>query len=298
MRPIFLHVVQHSGSGNHYDVEMASTAASLARSSHPGPTISVTALAIVLGIAVELDVLRLLLLGLVFLTNQASIGLSNDWLDAERDRASGRRDKPVALGLVSVTTVRAWAVGTAAASVALTIPLGPWPTLANAVFIVSAWGYNLGLKGTSFSVLPYLVSFGLLPVIVTLSRSDAAPAAWWAVGMGALLGAAAHFANVLPDFDDDRRTGVRGLPHRLGRPASGALVCIALVAASALAFFGPGTAAGWAQWSGLGLTVTIAVVCGALLLTTAPTRLLFQLIILAALVNVALLAVSGDRLLA
>lgn len=282
----------------HYDVEMASTAASLVRSSHPGPTISVTALAVVLGIAIELNILRLIILGLVVLTNQASIGLSNDWLDAQRDRVAGRRDKPVALGLVSETVVRSWAIGTAVMSIVLSITLGPWPALANIAFIVSAWGYNLGLKGTVFSVLPYLVSFGLLPLIVTLSRPEPAPAAWWAMAMGALLGASAHFANVLPDFDDDRRTGVRGLPHRLGKSVSGVIVCLALVAASILAFAGPGVGAGWAQWTGLLLTIVIAVVCGALLLTRAPSRLLFQLIILAALVNVALLAVSGDRLLA
>lgn len=277
---------------------MPAIVAALARSTHPGPTISVTVVAVVLGLAVELDPLRLLLIAVVFLSNQASIGLSNDWLDAERDRAVGRQDKPVALGLVSIPMVRFCAIGTAIASIALTVALGPLPTVANAVFIVSAWSYNLGLKGTAVSVLPYLISFGLLPMVVTASRTDAATAAWWAMGVGALLGAAAHFANVLPDFDDDRVTGVRGLPHRIGVTLSGAVTCVALVAASVLAFVAPDGAAGWPQWSGLILTVGIAGWCGALLLTRAPNRLLFRLIILAALINVALLALSGDQLLA
>jgi 4-hydroxybenzoate polyprenyltransferase len=224
--------------------------------------------------------------------------LSNDWQDAERDRAVGRRDKPVALGLVRTETVRGWAVGTAAASMAACVLLGPWATIVNIVFIASAWSYNLGLKSTAFSVVPYLVSFGLLPLIVTLSRPDAAQAAWWAVGMGALLGAAAHFANVLPDFDDDRRTGIRGLPHRLGRTASGMLVCTCLVAASVLAVVGLDAPVRWVGLVGLAATTGIAVACAVLLSTRTPTRLLFRLIILAALVNVALLAVSGDSLLA
>lgn len=274
-----------------------STVGALARATHPGPTISVTILALVIGIAVDLSPVRLVILVLVMLTNQVSVGLSNDWLDAHRDRSVGRADKPVAAGQVAVETVRATAVGAAAASLALSVLLGPWATLANAAFIVSAWGYNLGLKSTPFSVLPYLVSFGLLPTIVTASRPDEEVAAWWAMGAAALLGAAAHFANVLPDFDDDRVTGVRGLPHMLGRDWSGIATCVALIAASALIVFGAG-ASGWAIWVGFGVTVAIAIWCAFLLLTRTPSRLLFQLIILAALVNVALLALSGDSLLA
>ncbi|MHA6667895.1 UbiA family prenyltransferase [Homoserinimonas sp. A447] len=275
-----------------------STAIALARATHPGPTVSVTIVALLIGVAADLSLLRLVILAVVILTNQASIGLSNDWLDAERDRTSGRRDKPIPLGLVRVETVRAWAVGTAMASVAVSIVLGPSATIANVAFLASAWGYNLGLKATPYSVLPYLVSFGLLPTIVTLSREEAAPAAWWAMGMGALLGAAAHFANVLPDFDDDRRTRIRGLPHRLGRAASGIVIAVALVGASVLAVVGWSDDARWFAWVGLGLTAAIAVVCAILLSRRPPTRLLFRLIILAALGNVALLVVSGDSLLA
>ena len=275
-----------------------STFGALARSTHPGPTVSVTVLALVIGVAVGLPPFEIVILGFVILTGQASIGLSNDWLDAERDRAVGRRDKPVALGLVRTETVRAWAVGTAVASMAASVLLGPSAAIVNIVFLASAWSYNLGLKGTPFSVVPYLVSFGLLPLIVTFSLPDAAPAAWWAIGMGALLGAAAHFANVLPDLDDDRRTGIRGLPHRLGRTASGFLVCGCLVAASALAVVGLDDEVRWVGWIVLAATTGIAAVCAVLLSTRSPTRLLFRLIILAALVNVALLAVSGDSLLA
>jgi 4-hydroxybenzoate polyprenyltransferase len=275
-----------------------STFGALARATHPGPTVSVTILALVMGTAVGLSPLRLAILGVVILSNQASIGLSNDLLDAERDRTVGRRDKPVAMGLIPPQTVRAWAVGTAVASAAISIVLGPWVTIANIVFIASAWSYNVGLKSTPYSVVPYVLSFGLLPLIVTLSRPDAAPAAWWAMGMGALLGAAAHFANVLPDLDDDRRTGIRGLPHRLGRTVSGWLVCGCLVGASVLAVVGLDDDMRWVGWVGLAATTGIAVACGVLLSTRAPTRLLFRLIILAALVDVALLALSGDSLLA
>src|SRR5690554_7309107 len=129
-----------------YDVLM-STANALVRATHPGPALSVTLVALVIGAAVDLTPVRLLVLGLVILTGQASIGLSNDLLDAGRDRAVGRTDKPVALGLVRPQTVRAWAAGCAVASIAVSVVLSPWVTMANLVFLMFAWGYNFGLKG-------------------------------------------------------------------------------------------------------------------------------------------------------
>ena len=87
------------------------------------------------------------------------------------------------------------------------------------IAVASAWSYNLWLKTTVLSVLPYVVSFGLLPAFVTAGLPGH-PVYGWLVAAGALLGAGAHFANVLPDIDDDLSTGVRGLPHRLGATGS------------------------------------------------------------------------------
>jgi 4-hydroxybenzoate polyprenyltransferase len=271
---------------------------SLALSTHPGPAIAVTVVAVVLGVGAGLEPWRLVLLGLAFLFDQASVGLSNDWIDAERDAAVGRQDKPVALGWIAVSTVRIAAFGCAVAAILLTIPLGLSATIAHTVFIASAWAYNAGLKSTVFSVLPYLVSFGLLPLVVTLSLENPAIAAPWAIGLGALLGAAAHFANVLPDLDDDRTTGVRGLPHRLGGRLTGITTYLLLAAAAVLALLGPGGRIGAIQWVGFAVTVLIAVAGIALTLSRPPGRLHFQLIIAAALIDVALLLLAGQRLLA
>jgi len=275
---------------------MASRLRALALSTHPGPGIAVAVVAVLLGVGVQLAPWRVALLGLAVLANQVSVGLSNDWLDAERDRAVGRTDKPVALGLVSIRLVRASAIASAALGIVLTVPLGIWAALAQTVFIGAAWAYNAGLKNTPISVLPYIIGFGLLPSIVTLSRPDPVLAAPWAFGLGAMLGVAAHVANVLPDLDDDARTGISGLPHRIGRRASGVVLGVALVLGAVFAFFGPAGATTTLQWAGLIVTLLLAVAIG-VLLTRPPTRLLFQLIIAAALVNVVLLVFSGDRLL-
>jgi 4-hydroxybenzoate polyprenyltransferase len=266
----------------------------LALSTHPGPAAAVTLITVLLGIAGGLEPVRVVLLGLVMALDQISVGLSNDWIDAGRDRAVGRTDKPVARGDVSTTLARNVAFGAALASIALSIPLG-WPALvAHAVFLLSAWAYNAGLKGTVISVLPYVVSFGALPAIVTLAAAQPALAPGWTIAAGALLGAGAHFANVLPDLDDDARTGIRGLPHRLGRVGSLVVTWLTLLAAAASLAVGIGlnTPIGVA---GLGIAAAIAVAGLVLGMRRAPTRVLFRLVILAAVLDVIMLVIGGAQ---
>jgi 4-hydroxybenzoate polyprenyltransferase len=271
--------------------------AALALSTHPGPGVAVSAIAVILGFGVGLEAWRLVLLGLAFLANQASVGLSNDWLDYDRDRAVGRSDKPAAMGRISASSVRNAAFVMAPLAVALTIPLGWQATATHAAFIVSAWAYNAGLKGTALSVLPYIVSFGLLPLVVTLSSAQPALASPWAMLAGALLGVSAHFANVLPDLEDDAATGVRGLAHRVGPRTAGLVIAGALAAASLSVVLGLGDPQPYA-WVGLALTLVLAVACAALVLAGRSTRLIFRLIIAAAVLDVVLLALSGARILA
>lgn len=260
-------------------------------STHPGPSFAVTIVTVVLSIGVGLAPWQSVVLGLAMLLGQFSVGLSNDWIDSERDIAAGRTDKPVATGAISAATVRVSAVVTALVALALTVPLGPLPLLMHAIFIVSAWSYNAWLKKTPLSVLPYVISFGLLPALVTLCLP--AWAAWWALGAGALLGVAAHFANVLPDLEVDRATGVRGLPHRVGARVSGIVIAGSLAAASVLLFFGVPDIL---HVVGLALGAALAVTCVVLVLRGVASRLLFQLIIAAAIVDVVLLALSGSAL--
>ncbi len=266
-------------------------------STHPGPAIAVTLVAVGLASGVGLDTWRIVVLGVAVALNQASVGWSNDWIDADRDRAVGRSDKPVAAGLVTRGAVRTAAIVAAVLAVAVTLPLGWAATLVHAIFIASAWSYNAGLKSTPASVVPYIVSFGLLPLLVTLSLAEPRAAAWWAMGLGALLGTAAHFANVLPDLDDDRATGVRGLPHRLGAKASGILTFAVLEGAGILGYLGAGSQDAPAL-ANLVVTSVIAAVGVVLVLTRPPSRLLFRLIIAAALLDVFVLATAGTSLLA
>jgi 4-hydroxybenzoate polyprenyltransferase len=264
----------------------------LALSTHPGPTVAVTVVTAILAVGVGVPLLSAVLVTAAVFVGQVSVGLSNDWIDAERDAAVGRRDKPVARGWIGVGTVRAVSLGTALLAVLLTVPVGWEVTTAHLVFIASAWSYNAWLKRTALSVLPFIVSFGLLPAIVTLAARPPAFAAAAALAAGALLGVAAHFSNVLPDLADDRATGIAGLPHRMGRKASGVVIGAALAAASVLVFALAG-GSGALAIAGLVATLALAVACTVLAVTRPPTRLLFQLIMAAALLEVVLLAAAS-----
>ncbi|HEY5221566.1 MAG TPA: UbiA family prenyltransferase [Microbacteriaceae bacterium] len=263
---------------------------------HPGPTAVVTTVAILLGITLGYPPARLVLLAAAVVAGQLSIGWSNDWIDGARDTAVHRTDKPVASGAVSAATVRAAAFAAAAAAVVLSVLLGPLAAVANLLGTAAGWAYNLGLKSTVLSVLPYVVCFGLLPAVATLGQQQPAYAAPWVIIVGALLGVAAHFTNVLPDLEDDRRTGVRGLPHLLGRATSGVLAFAALAAAGILLGLSPGLPPGPIGWVGMITALAIAV-WGIVLIAHARTsRMLMRLVMAGALVDVAMLVLSGQSL--
>ncbi|MCM0678452.1 UbiA family prenyltransferase, partial [Micromonospora phytophila] len=194
---------------------MSSTVLGLVRASHPEPAAAVTTVSGLLAVGVGHRPAGVLAVVLSVLASQLAVGWTNDLLDADRDATVGRTDKPVATGAVRRRTVAVGATAAALATPALGLTTTPAAALAVSVALVSALLYDWPLKSTPVSVLPYAVSFGLLPAFVVLALPGAPAPPVWLVAAGALLGAGAHFANVLPDLVDDARTGVRGLPHRL-----------------------------------------------------------------------------------
>ncbi len=206
-------------------------ALALARASHPGPGAAVTAFFAALGAGAGLDGVGLALLVGAAAAGQLSVGWANDWLDAGRDRSVGRPDKPLVAGGLSDALVRAAALTALALCVPLSLALGTVAGLAHLAAVAAAWAYDLGLKATRLSVVPYVVAFGLVPVVVAAAAGGSAPG--WIVLSAALLGAGGHFANVAADLEEDARTDVHGLPHRLGRV--GSLVAAALLLGSGLA---------------------------------------------------------------
>jgi len=249
----------------HPATRSAPSTVSLLLAAHPLPSVAVTGLATLLAVTAGAPARTAVLVAAAVLVGQLSVGWCNDWLDADRDVAAGRADKPVATGRVTRDAVRAAALVALVATVPLSAALGWRAGLAHLGFVASAWSYDVRLKSTVWSWAPYAVSFGLLPDVVSLALPGHPAAAWWAVVAGALLGVGAHLVNVLPDLDDDRATGVRGMPHRLGRNGSGVLACAVLVAAAAVVAFGPAGSPGTGGWVVLGVALVgglVAVVSG------------------------------------
>ena len=87
--------------------------------------------------------------------------------------------------------------------------------------------YNFYFKFSWLSPLPYAIAFAALPSSIAISK-DITPPLWMWLG-GALFGMAAHFINVLKDMKADQKSGIRGLPQRLGSRNS-IIVAIALIA--------------------------------------------------------------------
>lgn len=263
----------------------------LARASHPAPAAVVTLLATALSAALGSGVITALVLVAVG-SGQLSVGWSNDWIDAARDRAVGRTAKPVVAGLVDASTLRRCAFTALAVCAAASFATGLLPGAAHLAAVGGAWAYNAWLKSTPWSWVPYAVSFGLLVVFVVLAAPGDAVPAPWVVLAAALLGVGAHVANTLPDLDDDLATGVRGLPHRLGRRASGVLAPVLLVAAALTVVAGPTGPPGPAAWAGGALAVVLPVAAGTIALTRPHSRAPFRLSMAVAAVCVVLLALA------
>ena len=267
------------------------TVIALARCAHFGPTVAVTTFATLLA-ATAGKGLGALLVGAAVLTGQLSVGWSNDWIDRDRDHRAGRTDKPIVAGDIAAATVIRGAFVAASLSVALSVLAAGAAGLLHVFAVASAWSYNLGLKRSVLSPLPYVISFGLLPAFVTLARPDPVAPPAWLVAAAAALGAAAHLTNVLPDLETDAATGVRGLPHRLGARAS--LVGAAVLLGAALVFAGVGPAR---RPSLLGLAIVAAglalVVAVVIAGAAGRGRLAFRLTIGAAGAAVAAVLVTG-----
>jgi 4-hydroxybenzoate polyprenyltransferase len=257
---------------------------------HPGPTLVVTVLSLALGLAAGVEPGRLALLVIAVFAGQVSVGLSNDAIDGARDAAVGRSDKPIAGGAITPERALGVAVASALLAVLLSVPLGPGLVAAHAVALASAWAYNAGLKSTPVSIVPFVLSFGLFPSFATLSLASPALAAPWASLAGAALGAAVHLTNVVRDLDDDRRTGVRGLPHRLGARVSVVLAAVGVVAGAVAVLVGTDATVLGAIF--FAAVVAVAATAVVLVLVRAPGRAVFQLTMLAALLLAAQLVVT------
>lgn len=266
----------------------------LARAAHIQPALAVTAMTTALGVAAGRGGSAVWLC-LAMLSGQLFVGWSNDWLDAGRDVAAGRADKPVAAGQVSRRAVGAAALAAVALCVPLSLANGVLAGLVHLAAVASAGAYNAVVKRTPLSPLPYAFSFGSLPWFVTLGLPGRPAPPWWSYAAAALLGVGAHFVNTLPDQADDVRLGVRGLPQRIGRAPSLLAGAALLAAAGLLLAVAPaGPPSPLAVWLAVAQVAAVAAVVATARL--GRERAAWTLTIAAAVLAVALLLANGASL--
>lgn len=146
---------------------------------------------------------------------QLAIGALNDYVDVPLDRHS-KPWKPLVSGALRPDTALWLTVGGLAGALVLVAPLG-FVTAALAMLGAGAGMiYNLYLKRTGWSWLPYLVALPLLPIWVWTALRGWDTRLLWLYPLGGFMVVALHLADTLPDIQADARYGIQGFAHRLG----------------------------------------------------------------------------------
>jgi 4-hydroxybenzoate polyprenyltransferase len=249
---------------------------------HPAPALAVVLLTAALGAillrqaGLPLDE-RWLFTVLSVAGSQVFTGATNDLADRTRDAAAGRMEKPIAAGGLSPNAALWIASGGLALQLAASLRLGTLPLLLGVGAVASAASYNLYLSRTPLSPLPYLVSFGLLPVWVAAGVGQPLDRVLPAVPLAATFAAAAHLANTLRDWEVDAATGSRSLAQLLGRRRT-RLAAVALATAAGIGG-GASLVVGGAGWPSI---VLGAVGLGAVALGSGDERRLWYGMLVAA----------------
>jgi len=202
------------------------------RAAHFGPTVIVTTASFLLALS-HYSLIDSLRVAIAIFAGQLVVGWSNDFIDAPLDIAAQRTKKPIVTKEINPEQLKRSIVFALIAAFLLSLfsPMGLTGTLIHFLGILSATFYNLKLKLTILSPLPYIISFGTLPWAVYLPAGNQPPL--WLYLDFMLIAVAFHFFNVLKDFQWDVDQGVLGLPQRLGRNAS-LIISISLVISAVL----------------------------------------------------------------
>ncbi|TWE11903.1 UbiA family prenyltransferase [Rudaeicoccus suwonensis] len=240
---------------------IAGATGGLLRACHPGPSLAVTGLTALLTRATAGRGARVARVTVAVGLGQLLIGWTNDLVDERRDRQVGRTDKPVASGAVSRPVVTSAAGLAGLGCVGMSLSCGRRSALVHLTAGVgSGLAYDLGLKTTVGSVVPFAVAFGTLPAVVSLASPQPALPPWRVSTAAALLGIGAHLANALPDLTDDTATGVTSLPQRLGARRCTQLTAATLLGSTAVLLAGGGAAPlRWVMMTG---ATSLAVIAG------------------------------------
>ncbi|MGA0884070.1 MAG: UbiA family prenyltransferase [Candidatus Nanopelagicales bacterium] len=195
------------------------TSKALLDASHLIPTLLVTSITFLISL-IHFSPLQSAQIAIAIFAGQLVVGWSNDLIDYPLDFEASRTNKPLVVNKITQSFLRKsiFIALVFAFVFSLFSPLGLIGTLVHFLGILSATLYNLKLKATAFSPLPYVFSFALLPLAIYLAAGELPPA-WLPIAF-ALFATAFHFLNVLKDLSWDLTQNVHGLPQQIGRKNS------------------------------------------------------------------------------
>ena len=221
----------------------------------------------------------------VFL-GQLLVGFTNDLNDYADDLKHKRMAKPLVSGQITTSKLRT-AIKIVAPFTFLINILGPLGHKGGLVYLFGVGmgvSYNFFFKSTPLSPIPYALAFSALVSSVVLA-TDRTPPLWY-ISAAALIGVAAHFANVLKDLDQDLESKIKGLPQQIGKRGSRLVTSLLLIAATFIL-----------HTANSNLPLLIIGLVFALITSVAPNKIIFKSLMITAVVDVIMFISAADKTL-
>jgi len=201
-----------------------------AKAAHFGPTMLITGISFVLAARLWWEGPAYVIAFTVFL-GQLIIGWSNDLYDYDDDVKHNRTSKPLVVGTITVHQLRRATFILLPLAIIANL-IGPLGLKGGSVYLLGVGcgiAYNFYFKFSPLSPVPYAVACAALPASIFYAVDRTPPL--WVLAVGAMLGVAFHFANVIKDLPQDIASSIGGLPQRLGKKILVTTALILVIAA-------------------------------------------------------------------
>jgi 4-hydroxybenzoate polyprenyltransferase len=249
----------------------------LAKASHFAPTMAVTITSFLLAANLWWAGPAYIIAFGIFL-GQLLVGFSNDLNDYQDDSKHNRTWKPLVSGQLSTRQLRRAIIITTPVAVIINLvgPLGIGGGLVYLFGVGMGVAYNFYFKKSLLSPLPYALAFAALVSSIVIATDRRPP--FWLIGSASLLGVAAHFANVLKDLDQDRSSGIGGLPQVIGKIYSRLVVSGLLIITTIILHL-----------TSENLPLLIIGLTAAIITSFAPDKLIFKFLMITVIIDLILL---------
>ena len=257
----------------------------LLKASHFGPTIAVTTVSYLLATSLWWEGPALIIAFGVFL-GQLLVGFTNDLIDYPDDLKHNRLSKPLVSGELTTSKLRRAIKVVIPFAILLNIfgPLGIKGGLIYLFGVGMGVSYNFYFKSTLLSPIPYALAFAALVSSIVISTDRTPPL--WLITAAALLGVAAHFANVLKDLDQDLESKIKGLPQHIGKKGSRLITSLLLILATFIL-----------HSASSNLPLLIIGLVFAVITSIAPNKIIFKALMITVVIDVIMLINATDKTL-